>query len=68
MERWLILQGLAAGAIFFVGYTPAFVLLGFSGMAVLWLYGSFWLTGAVVIVGGDNLLTLLMNSNNCNSS
>lgn len=50
-----MLQGLAAGAIFFVGYTPAFVLLGLFGAAVLWLYGSFWTTGAVIIVGGTSL-------------
>lgn len=58
-----MLQGLAAGAIFLVGYTPAFVLLGLFGTAVLWLYGSFWMTGAVIIVGGENLLTLLINVN-----
>ncbi|KAG0623873.1 hypothetical protein M758_3G207900 [Ceratodon purpureus] len=48
----IIVLGLSAGAVFFVGYTPAFVLLALFGTAVLWLYGSFWTTGAVMIVGG----------------
>ena len=54
------MQGLAAGAIFLVGYTPAFVILSLYGATVLWLYGSFWMTGAVIIIGGDNPLIHLI--------
>lgn len=60
-ERGLLLQGLSAGAMFLVGYTPAFVLLALYGTAVLWLYGSFWITGGVIVIGGDNLLTHLIS-------
>ena len=34
------------------GYTPAFALLGLYAAVVLWMYGSFWVTGAVMIIGG----------------
>lgn len=46
------MQGLAVAAVFLVGYTPAFALLGLYAAVVLWLYGSFWVTGAVMIIGG----------------
>lgn len=43
---------LAAGTVFLVGYTPAIAMLAIFGALVLWLYGSFWLTGAIIITGG----------------
>lgn len=36
----------------FVGFTIGLLLLAVSGILFLWLYGSFWTTLAVLIVGG----------------
>ncbi|KAG6545609.1 hypothetical protein Mapa_012963 [Marchantia paleacea] len=43
---------ISLGAGFLLGYTPAFALTGLFGAVVLWMYGSFWTTGAVIVVGG----------------
>ncbi|CAM6094917.1 unnamed protein product [Calypogeia fissa] len=45
-----IVSAVAAG--FFLGYTFAFGLMGLFGAVVLWMYGSFWTTGAIIVLGG----------------
>ncbi|KAL3686653.1 hypothetical protein R1sor_009227 [Riccia sorocarpa] len=46
----------ALGAGFFLGYVPAFALTGLLCSVVLWLYGSFWTSAAVMLVGGGFLI------------
>ncbi|KAH7445765.1 hypothetical protein KP509_01G023100 [Ceratopteris richardii] len=43
---------LGAAAAFFVGYLYAILIVIIYGGAILWLYGSFWLTGGLLLFGG----------------
>jgi hypothetical protein len=47
---------MAAAAVLLCGYTPAIVLIAVFSTGVLWLYGSFWMTAAIVLVGGESLM------------
>lgn len=58
------IQGIAALVGFLVGFIIAILFIGISGIALLWLYGSFWTTALIVFLGGDLLdLSLSMISN-----
>ncbi|KAH8974827.1 hypothetical protein BDL97_01G122400 [Sphagnum fallax] len=45
-------MAMAAAAVLLCGYTPAIVLIAVFSTGVLWLYGSFWMTAAILLVGG----------------
>jgi hypothetical protein len=47
-----LVQGLSAAAAFFIGYAYALMIFGIFGGVILWLYGSFWLTGGILLIGG----------------
>eukprot|EP01018_Ginkgo_biloba_P031101 Gb_02690 [translate_table: standard] len=52
-----VTQGIACLAVLFLGYAPAILIMVIFGAMMLWVYGSFWITGALVIIGGS-LFTL----------
>ncbi|XP_057834341.2 uncharacterized protein LOC131044885 isoform X1 [Cryptomeria japonica] len=49
-----VLLSLAAVCVvaFFVGYTAAISITAVLGALVLWMHGSFWMTGSVMIIAG----------------
>lgn len=51
-SKFLIILGAAALATFFVGLTLAALVVSILATVFLWMYGSFWTTGLVTLVGG----------------
>ncbi|KVI02383.1 DnaJ domain-containing protein [Cynara cardunculus var. scolymus] len=45
-------QGAAACAVHYLGHTPGLFIVGLFAILVLWMYGNFWITGTLFIVGG----------------
>ncbi|XP_051127911.1 uncharacterized protein LOC127249239 [Andrographis paniculata] len=56
-NKVLCTLAVAAAVGFFLGFLPAFLLIGLVGMLFLWFYGSFWTTGLIIFLGG---LTFMM--------
>ncbi|KAH7673807.1 Dnaj-like subfamily c member 14 protein [Dioscorea alata] len=48
----LLSMGAAGVAIRCLGYTPGLFIVGLFGILMMWLYGNFWITGMLLIVGG----------------
>lgn len=48
----LLSMGAAACAIHYLGHTPGLFIVGLFAILVLWMYGNFWITGTLFIVGG----------------
>ncbi|XP_077243868.1 chaperone DnaJ-domain superfamily protein [Tasmannia lanceolata] len=48
----LLSFGAAGGVVHYLGYTPGLFLVGLFGILILWMYGNFWITGTLFIVGG----------------
>ncbi|KAK9674287.1 hypothetical protein RND81_12G223500 [Saponaria officinalis] len=48
----LISMAAAAVAVQYLGYTPGFFIVGLFAILILWMYGNFWITGTLFIVGG----------------
>ncbi|XP_043688402.1 uncharacterized protein LOC122639594 isoform X2 [Telopea speciosissima] len=44
--------GAAGAAVRYLGYTPGLFIVGLFGIFTLWMYGNFWITGMLSIVGG----------------
>lgn len=42
----------------FIGFMLAILLVALSGALFLWLYGSFWTTVLVIVIGGDSFTIL----------
>ncbi|XP_072994227.1 uncharacterized protein [Typha latifolia] len=54
LKKMLILMVIAASAGAFVGLGLAIIVTSFSAIVILWLYGSFWITGLVIFLGGTS--------------
>uniref|UniRef100_A0A2P2MBY8 J domain-containing protein n=1 Tax=Rhizophora mucronata TaxID=61149 RepID=A0A2P2MBY8_RHIMU len=52
MSKFLISMALAAFVGVFIGLTLGLLVVGISGVAFVWLYGSFWTTLFVIVMGG----------------
>ncbi|KAJ4968257.1 hypothetical protein NE237_014958 [Protea cynaroides] len=50
--KFLIVMAIAALVGVFVGFTLAILFVVISASVLLWLYGSFWTTGIVILLGG----------------
>ncbi|XP_024960726.1 uncharacterized protein LOC112501248 isoform X2 [Cynara cardunculus var. scolymus] len=48
----LLSMGAAACAVHYLGHTPGLFIVGLFAILVLWMYGNFWITGTLFIVGG----------------
>ncbi|KAI3496783.1 hypothetical protein L1887_39158 [Cichorium endivia] len=48
----LLSMGIAACAIHYLGHTPGIFIVGLFAILILWMYGNFWITGTLFIVGG----------------
>ncbi|KAI7758359.1 hypothetical protein M8C21_013720 [Ambrosia artemisiifolia] len=48
----ILCMGAAACAIHYLGHTPGVFIVGLIAILVLWMYGNFWITGTLFIVGG----------------
>lgn len=53
----IIGSGIACLAGLLLGFAPAIFIAAILGATMLWIYGSFWITGALIIIGGS-LFTL----------
>ncbi|XP_057830010.2 uncharacterized protein LOC131041053 isoform X2 [Cryptomeria japonica] len=49
----LISLGIAYVAEPLLGFAPTIIILATLGATMLWVYGSFWITGALIIIGGS---------------
>nr|DAD38343.1 TPA_asm: hypothetical protein HUJ06_008984 [Nelumbo nucifera] len=50
--KFLVVMAIAALVAVYVGFTLAVLLLIISAALLLWFYGSFWITGSIILVGG----------------
>lgn len=50
--KLIIALVLSTVAAFLFGYTAALVIMGIFTSVILWIYGSFWVTGGIVLIGG----------------
>ena len=48
----LFIQVIAASAVAFIGLGFAILLISVLAVVILWIYGSFWTTSAVIVLGG----------------
>ncbi|XP_058099680.1 uncharacterized protein LOC131244027 [Magnolia sinica] len=48
----LLILGAAGAAIRYLGYTSGLFIVGLFGILTMWMYGNFWFTGLLFIVGG----------------
>ncbi|PWA84390.1 dnaJ domain, Cleavage inducing molecular chaperone, Jiv [Artemisia annua] len=48
----LLTMGAAACTIHYLGHTPGIFIVGLIAILVLWMYGNFWITGTLFIIGG----------------
>ncbi|CAO2833188.1 unnamed protein product [Amaranthus hypochondriacus] len=48
----LISMAAAGVAIQYLGYTPGIFIVGLFSILILWMYGNFWITGTLFVVGG----------------
>jgi len=53
----IVSSGIACLAGLLLGFVPAIFIAAVLGATMLWIYGSFWITGALIIIGGS-LFTL----------
>ena len=49
-------QGVAGVAVQYLGYTPGLFIVGLFAILILWMYANFWITGTLLIVGGNIFL------------
>ncbi|WCJ23258.1 Chaperone DnaJ-domain superfamily protein [Euphorbia peplus] len=56
MFKFLIALAIAAFVGLFIGITLGLLLFAISGAVFLWLYGSFWTTLSVIIIGGTSFM------------
>ncbi|KAG1326150.1 Chaperone protein DnaJ [Cocos nucifera] len=52
ITKFLILMVIAALVAIFIGLGLAIVIISMFAIVILWLYGSFWTTGVVILIGG----------------
>lgn len=52
IKKTLIFMAIAASAVAFIGLGVAVLIIAVLAMVILWLYGSFWTTSTVIILGG----------------
>lgn len=50
---------IAALVAIFIGLGLAIAIISMFAMVILWLYGSFWTTGVVILLGGLHFITFL---------
>eukprot|EP00268_Persea_americana_P037236 TRINITY_DN3688_c0_g2_i2.p1 TRINITY_DN3688_c0_g2~~TRINITY_DN3688_c0_g2_i2.p1 ORF type:complete len:542 (+),score=69.90 TRINITY_DN3688_c0_g2_i2:1003-2628(+) len=48
----LLMLGAAGAVILCLGYNPGLFIAGLFGILLMWMYGTFWITGMLLIVGG----------------
>lgn len=48
----LLTLGAAGAGVQYLGYSPGLFIVGLFGILILWMYGNFWITGILFIVGG----------------
>ncbi|KAI3841659.1 hypothetical protein MKW92_040731 [Papaver armeniacum] len=48
----LLTLGAAGAGVRYLGYSPGLFIVGLFGILILWMYGNFWITGILFIVGG----------------
>lgn len=56
IKKMLMFMVIAASVVAFIGIGFAVLLVAVLAVVILWLYGSFWITSTVVIVGGASFL------------
>ncbi|KAK9132671.1 hypothetical protein Scep_012199 [Stephania cephalantha] len=50
---YVLLSLVVAGAgVCYLGFTPGIFIVGLFAILILWIYGNFWVTGTLFIVGG----------------
>ncbi|KAI3871948.1 hypothetical protein MKW92_027255 [Papaver armeniacum] len=54
--KFLMIMGVAIVLALFVGFIPGILVLAISATVSLWICGSFWTTGLVIVVGGLGFL------------
>ncbi|KAI3890634.1 hypothetical protein MKW92_014160 [Papaver armeniacum] len=47
----LLTLGAAGAGVRYLGYSPGLFIVGLFGILILWMYGNFWITGILFIVG-----------------
>ncbi|MQM20934.1 hypothetical protein Taro_053964 [Colocasia esculenta] len=47
----LLILGTAGATIHYLGYTPGIFIVGLFGILTMWIYGNFWITGMLFMVG-----------------
>ncbi|XP_006650851.1 uncharacterized protein LOC102699671 [Oryza brachyantha] len=52
LKKMLILLVISAAVVAFVGLGLAVLVIAVVAVVILWLYGSFWTTSAIIILGG----------------
>lgn len=52
LKKMLILMVIAAAVVAFVGLGFAVLVIAVAAVVILWLYGSFWTTSGIIILGG----------------
>ncbi|KAL0305255.1 UNVERIFIED_CONTAM: hypothetical protein Sangu_3042000 [Sesamum angustifolium] len=52
IAKFLLTVAVAAAVGLFLGLTLAVVLTSIVGLIFLWFYGSFWITGFIIVLGG----------------
>jgi hypothetical protein len=50
-----VTQVIAAAVVAFVGLGFAVLVIAVAAVVILWLYGSFWTTSGIIILGGNIL-------------
>ncbi|ERN03153.1 hypothetical protein AMTRI_Chr02g220690 [Amborella trichopoda] len=51
-SKFLIMVATTGMATILLGFSLAIVIVAFLALVFLWMYGSFWITGLVILVGG----------------
>ncbi|KAK3148862.1 hypothetical protein QOZ80_3AG0209670 [Eleusine coracana subsp. coracana] len=52
IKKMLIFMVIAASAVAFIGLGFAILLIAVLAVVILWIYGSFWTTSSVIVLGG----------------
>ena len=52
LSSTLFIQVFAASAVAFIGLGFAILLISVLAVVILWFYGSFWTTSALIVLGG----------------
>uniref|UniRef100_A0A0D9XDI7 J domain-containing protein n=1 Tax=Leersia perrieri TaxID=77586 RepID=A0A0D9XDI7_9ORYZ len=52
LKKMLLFMGICGAVVVFVGLGFAVLVIALAAVLILWLYGSFWTTSVVIILGG----------------